>query len=473
MALFNTIAVALIGLMAMPIILGFSLKNPRLVMLAFMIVLFMFSASSWGQLQVQNTIYARGVGELSFSLINLVLFVAGSAVLVRKLSDPAYPKIAPAVGNYFAGFSFLLLCHVLVAIAAGIDVLVALGYSGIINVLNMLVFMYLAIMAFRDEKDRNKLLLAIIALATIRAIFGLVRYQWMGGDSANPYRNFERMDVKLVFFDISDNFILSLAAFCIAWLLFQREIRLSFLKRVALWGLLALQLAAVVLSFRRSALLGLGLMFAFMVFRLPARRRLVFLLVSASIVFFAAVTFFEERLQFASKGETNIVTSMIYDILPSKDIQSGGNRFYELYAASQTMGDDWKNWVFGLGTWGTFQGDEAALAYHNGRFDFVHSGFGHLLLKAGFIGLALFLGLLYRFSRFYMSHCNRLAGTSRLLADAGFAGFLFWLPTLLIGTPIIEFRTMLLIGLTLALPFIAVGATSSYRSVPNYHYAPA
>ena len=42
-----------------------------------------------------------------------------------------------------------------------------------------------------------------------------------------------------------------------------------------------------------------------------------------------------------------------------------------------------------------------------------------------------------------------------LLADAGMAGLLFWMPTLLIGTPVIEFRTMLLLGLTLAMPYLA------------------
>jgi hypothetical protein len=61
------------------------------------------------------------------------------------------------------------------------------------------------------------------------------------------------------------------------------------------------------------------------------------------------------------------------------------------------------------------------------------------------------------------------------MADAGFAGFLFWVPTLLIGTPIIEFRTMLLIGLALAMPFIAVGIQN--REARNYayqtQYAPA
>jgi hypothetical protein len=58
---------------------------------------------------------------------------------------------------------------------------------------------------------------------------------------------------------------------------------------------------------------------------------------------------------------------------------------------------------------------------------------------------------------YYAKTRSFLSGNALLIADAGFAGFLFWIPTLLIGTPIIEFRTMLLFGLTLALPFVAVG----------------
>jgi hypothetical protein len=57
-----------------------------------------------------------------------------------------------------------------------------------------------------------------------------------------------------------------------------------------------------------------------------------------------------------------------------------------------------------------------------------------------------------------------------LLADAGFAGLLFWMPTLLIGTPVIEFRTMLLLGLTLAMPYLAhrVGSRNSSTQAALY-----
>jgi hypothetical protein len=130
------------------------------------------------------------------------------------------------------------------------------------------------------------------------------------------------------------------------------------------------------------------------------------------------------------------------------------SRFYELYAAANSMEG---NWLFGRGTWGSFSGDRDRLSYHGNDFSFVHSGFGHMILKTGVVGLLLFSGILVAFTAFYMRHRNVLVGDARLVADAGFAGFLFWVPTLLIGTPIIEFRTMMMLGLALAMPFIAVG----------------
>jgi hypothetical protein len=85
------------------------------------------------------------------------------------------------------------------------------------------------------------------------------------------------------------------------------------------------------------------------------------------------------------------------------------------------------------------------------------------------VGLLLFSTLLIAYASHYFKQRRFLTGNSALLADAGFSGFLFWIPTLLIGTPIIEFRTMLLIGLTLAMPFVAVGL-ENYK-VRNYYAA--
>ncbi|MDB5839416.1 MAG: hypothetical protein JWQ23_1368 [Herminiimonas sp.] len=454
----NTLGIFLMWLMVIPIIFGLSLRVPKLVATGFIVVLFLFSSSTWGQLQAENTIYARGVGMFYFSLLNLALLIAGVATFVRKLANPYSTHLNLPLGKYFLAFVFLLFSHVVLGLMSGVDIFDILGYNGIINILNMLVFMYLVVMAFHNERDTRHLLYTIIALAAVRALFGIIRYVWFDGDSANPYKNFENLDIKILFFDIADNFIASLAAFCAAWLLTSREVRLSLLKRLMLCAFLVLEIAAVALSFRRSSLVGLALMFALLLYRLPGASKWKFLLLGLGMLWVTALVFFQQRLQFNIGDNTGgILSSLIYDIAPEKNLND--NRFYELFAAAKSLGD---NWLFGLGSWGTFSGDQELLGYHFGKFDFVHSGFGHIILKAGLVGLLLFCLLLVAYTSYYFRHRKYLNGNARLIADAGFAGFLFWVPTLLIGTPIIEFRSMLLIGLTLAMPFVAV-SLEKYR----------
>lgn len=456
------------ALFIIPIVFGIFIKAPKLVVLGFIGVLFMFSDSTWGELKTQSNIYSRGAGMFYFSLLNLVLLVSGVAALVKRLANPQGPQLAPPISKYFLAFAFLLFGHIVTGLMLGIDLNIILGYNGVINVLNMLVFMYLVIMAFGSDKDSRDLLFTIIALATIRAVFGAVRYFMFGGDTANPYRNIEGLDIKIFFFDISDNFVASLAAFCTAWLLTNSGVTLSFLKRVFLIFVLLLQIAAVALSFRRSSLIGLALMFVFLFINLPGRRKFLFALVAAAMLSVVAAVFFEQRLQFSSTG--GVLSSLIYDISPDKGIKE--SRFYELYAAAQSMDG---NWLFGRGTWGTFIGDRERLSYHGDDFSFVHSGFGHMVLKTGLVGLVLFICILTAYVSFYFRQRKYLSGDARLIADAGFGGFLFWIPTLLVGTPIIEFRTMMLLGMTLAMPFVAVGLHHYQvrQYVARYQYAAA
>jgi hypothetical protein len=457
-----------VALFVIPLVWGIFIKAPKLVVLGFLGVLFMFSDSTWGQLQAENSIYSRGSGMFHYSLLNLALLATGVAALVKRLVNPHGPQLAPPVTKYFLAFVFLLISHIVIGLMEGIELERILGYRGVFNVLNMLIFMYLAIMAFGNEKNSDKLLLTIIALAAIRGIFGIVRFFLFDGDSANPYRNFEGMDIKILFFDISDNFVAGMGAFCAAWLLTAPNLRLSMFKRILLFAFLCLEIATVALSFRRSSLIGLGLMFAFLFLRIPGQRKFLFALFAATLFAVVASVFYQHRLQFASEGSA--LTSLIYDITMERGVKE--SRFYELYAAANSMED---NWLFGRGTWGSFVGDRDRLSYHGDDFSFVHSGFGHMILKTGLVGLLVFCGILTAFISFYMKHRNALVGDARLVADAGFAGFLFWVPTLLIGTPIIEFRTMTLLGFALAMPFIAVGV-QNYQvrtCLARHHYAAA
>jgi hypothetical protein len=311
------------------------------------------------------------------------------------------------------------------------------------------------------------LLQLLLALAALRAGFGLLRYQFLGGDSANPYRNFEKLDIKLVYFDIADNYIAALAAFCIAWLLLMPGVRMSLCKRAVLLLWLAMEIATVVLSFRRSALVGLGLMFAVLLWRLPWQRRILGASAGIAAMLLAAGVLMRERLQF-NTPQTGLLASLLYDVGPKRATEV--SRFYELEAAAKSLEGQW---LFGLGSWGTFYGNEDALDYHFGKFDFVHSGFGHLILKTGLVGLLLFVVLLFTCIAHYGRYRPLFRGNSALLADAGIAGLLFWLPSLFIGTPIIEFRSMLLIGMSLALVYLHPRIIHTRSRYPAHTYAAA
>jgi O-antigen ligase len=454
------------ALTVLPLALAACLHAPASVALGFVAILCLFSASTWGQLQEDNTIYSRGTGMFYFSLLNLLLWVAAAAAFARESSHRFRHRTASPFPAFALAFGFLLCGHLVLGIAAGADALTVLGYNGLLNVLNMALFAILLLRALRDEQGRRRLLLLILALAAVRAAFGLVRYAFFGGDDANPYRNFERLDITLVYFDIADNYIAALAAFCIAWLLLMPQVRMPLARRLALLPLLAMELATVALSFRRSSLIGLVLMSAVLLWQLPWQRRLAFGGIGAVAMLGAAGVLMRERLASNAAGG-GFLASLLYDVGPERSTEV--SRFYELEAAAQSLQG---HWLFGIGSWGSFYGNEDILDYHFGKFDFVHSGFGHLLLKSGVAGLALFVALLAAFIAHYAKQRRTLRGNSALLADAGMAGLLFWMPTLLIGTPVIEFRTMLLLGLTLALPYLAA-VRPLPPALPSPRYAAA
>ncbi len=449
------------ALLAVPPVVLACVRLRPWVALAFVALLALFSSSTWGQLQEENTLYARGTGLFHFSLLNLLLWLAAATALLRLLGrHPLAPPLVPAspFPAFIAGFGFLLLGHVAVGLLAGQSLLDVLSYTGLLNVLNMALFSLLLLAALADEAGRRRLLLALLGLGAVRAVYGLARYAWFGGDSANPYRNFERLDIRLVYFDIGDNYIAALAAFCIGWLLLMPRVHLTLWRRSWLLALLAMEVATVALSFRRSALIGLALMAAVLLWRLPWQRRLLAGALGIAALAGAAGVLLRDRLQATAGGSGGgsggglggWLSSLLYDVGPQRAIEV--SRFAELEAAAHSLQG---SWLFGLGSWGSFTGNDNVLSYHFGKFDFVHSGFGHLVLKSGVVGLLLFVALLSAMLLHYRRMRPALRGNSALLADAGLAGLLFWLPTLLIGTPVIEFRTMLLIGLTLALPYLA------------------
>ncbi len=442
----------LLAILAIPCLFLLCIKRPYDLSLMLLAILFLFPASTWGQLDIENTIYSRGTGLLYFPLLNWLLWIAAIVLLTIQSKNYASSQSPSTTSSPFAIylqlFLVLLLAHLVIGLMAGQDFYKILGLNGFINVINMLIFSWMIVFTLNTDKQQKRTLLILLGLAALRCIYGLVRYFWLDGDPSNPYRNFENLDIKLVYFDIADNYIAAFAAFCIAWLLWMPGHKLSITKKIFLSTLLIAEILTVVLSFRRSSLLGLALMFGILLWRLPWKKQIQFAALSIFIMLASVTTVMQQRLQF-STDKTDFISSLLYDIGPSQTTEV--SRFYELETAAQSLQD---NWLWGLGSWGRFFDAENLLDYHFGEFDYVHSGFGHLLFKTGVIGLLLFSALLIAFFWHTIRHRPHYQGNQALLADAGLAGLFFWLPTLLVGTPIIEFRTMLLLGFTLALPFL-------------------
>jgi len=116
--------------------------------------------------------------------------------------------------------------------------------------------------------------------------------------------------------------------------------------------------------------------------------------------------------------------------------------------------------LLGVGNWGEYESSsDASVAFHRGQFFFMHSGFLHVWLKTGLIGLVAFAGALYVAAR----DSVRLHGVIesprwKAFAALGLAGLAVSLPNILFGTPIIEYRTMQVMAFVLVLPYLARAA---------------
>ena len=239
--------VLLAAVIALPFLLAACWHQPVGVTLTFVAILCLFSSSTWGQLQEENTLYARGTGLFYFSLINILLWVTVAAAVTRQSTNSATIKKSAPFSRFLAAFAFLLLAHVVVGLVAEKELTLILSYNGILNILNLLLFSWLLFNTITTQENQESLIKLLLILAGARALFGLIRYQWFEGDSANPYRNFESLDMKLVFFDIGDNYIAAVAAFCLAWLLLMPTVRMKLRQRIFISGWLVLEIATVAL----------------------------------------------------------------------------------------------------------------------------------------------------------------------------------------------------------------------------------
>lgn len=428
----------------------------------YFILIFYFPNASWGLIERESgsNFYTRGTGMLYFSAINLLLFgLAAQAFLARRLG-----AVVPAQHNLrwpALIFGLILLGNVLVGLVMqDVRWFQVLSASGLLNIANLMFAFYVLIVSIRDERDLDRFVNILLICAASRGIWGLVRFIALGGDPANFYSNFQHIDVRLTFFDINDSLIATLAIFVAGWRLTTGQVA-SMGTRLAYGSLIALELFIVVFSYRRTAWGGLVL--AAILFAICQRRSLRNgLLASYVLVGLPAVAYI--LLKRAGSGSAGLpfIERVLPDVFKGGQINFTSGRFAELYAAFLSIRE---SPIWGLGAWGRYDGFRfGELAWHRGDFSWMHSGVVHIMLKTGLIGLGVMLAVMWGYLRYVRINRKTLPAKYLGLLMAGAAGTLFMLPNWLIGTPVIEFRTMQLMALCLALPYLAVAAANRSRA---------
>lgn len=444
------------------VVAAFAWQFPLLPALAYLSVIFTFSSSRYGVLEGSaSTIYTRGSGVLFFpALIWLLLLGAIWMSIARygriqQRSSPGAVAARPesTIERWFLLWFILLLCHVMVGLLLQQPITDILDSSGFVFVPVMGLLITILVAGAGAKHSVAWLAFFIEIAALLKSLFGLGRWAAFGGDPANIYANVEKLSVKLTFFEIGDSLICLMGmAIAVSMLFIRRPEKESPLRYVLHWAVLGLGLACVVLSFRRTAWLGLVVSFAWLLWYLSPRQRLVAIALAAPVLL-AAISFVASKRLGAQTDKLGFM-GFFYDLLGSK-FQGQSARSLELsLAADEFLASPF----WGNGSWGRYAATRQ-IAWQDPLRpgNFLHSGVLHIAMKTGLIGLFLLGGTLLSFVRQVRRLSTTSAEAQALIATACM-GLLFMLPDFLAGTPVVQFRTTQLLGVCLALPFFVARA---------------
>jgi O-antigen ligase len=465
------LAMLLISIVA----LGFFISNAKYGALLFFVVVLTFVNTAYGLLAedtaAEFSVYTKGGRYLPFPLIQFYLYGLFIAAWIGNLFSRHKP-LRQAGGVWILLFALLFIGHFVVGLAEGEYWLLLIAQRGLSNVLHMAMVIYIGATVLRKDSDLKALTKIFLAIAVYHALFGLGRFLLFGGDPQNAYENYGHLNIRITYWDLNEGLIATIAGFYFAWRLSQEWGKLSAGMKLLFLACLAVELLVVILSFRRSNWFGMLLAGAFFLYWQPPNRRWVYLVLGGAVVLPALLAVGTYRAQLTlGQSDLTLWERIAPDAASGSEVSDKENRFFELYTAAQTFKE---SPLLGVGTWGSFKigmADQVALNYHGGRFDYVHSGFGHVLLKSGLLGLSLFLAMLIAAWRYASRMRHRIPPDQLALFESFRAGIFFLLPTLLVGTPIPEFRTMVWLGLVLAIPLaIARMAGPQVQAAPKAQF---
>jgi O-Antigen ligase len=438
--------------------MGVAVTWTRYLVFGYLVVILIVpQTSSYGTLTGENlnNVWVKGTKTFFFSFLDMFLFgtwLLGTVFLSRWKKCNA--RFSSPLARWYFAFGVLFFGYVIFAMFGKDPLLLQFQQRGVINIIWQGMFVTLLATTIRTEQDLKTVTFILLCCLAGREAWGLFRYAFLGGDPQNYYANIGFANIKITFFDINDSILASFLLGLVAWkLLLDRQ---GGWQRVGYAVLVIFAVLTPLLSARRTGQGGLLLAMILLFFLLPRGRRSPVLIVLALAIPLAISAL---SLRSNDSGGIPLLEKILIDV--KTDDQSAdprASRFYELETAWKTIREEP---FFGVGPSGSFKVDSRlGLEYHQGKYDFVHSGFGHVLLKTGFVGLTIYVGIFLTFIFRVKKEWGFLLPEHKALAVGALCGFIAQLPGMFFGAPVIEIRTMLVSGLLFAIPLICIAVSS-------------
>jgi O-antigen ligase len=434
----NFRTIVIVGLALTPLLM----IRPKLIMYLYLaLILYMPNTLALGVKKGTQylNLYAAGTGMvvrplisfylLGLFILSLFLYRDRESIFQKCLTA----KILLLLSAYFTMYAFW-------GIATDIPLVKVLDGPSTVHLVDMTFFLLVLLRFCSDEKELSRLSWFLVFCVSTRELYGLARFIFSGGDFSNVYANVEKIKVKVTFQDFNDSLLGCLVGYFCAWDLTFNWASLKLRTKLLYLMVVPLTIFTMMFTFRRSIWIGLFLAGSWFVLRQPMRRRIQLGAVVAVLACFTFTTLLSQRL---GRYEHHRSSMFFYDILGNNgEVTMKAGRFAELERAKATILD---NIMTGVGPWGTLA---------NSKAEYVHGGVLQIWLKLGFVGFALFSLALLAYLVFYLRKSREVPPEQRGWFEAGFAGLLFMIPDFSIGTPVVEYRTMQLLGLCLALPYL-------------------
>ncbi len=421
----------------------FLLLIPFNFLLVFVAILVLFPNIGYGMREgaAVFNIYEKGGNVIPFHymfivLVGIFLGTLAEVIVKRIKAHSKFILLDSAVVLFFIT-SVVYVAVAFIFNSQGISLegfKEAVSQFGVLGFIEFSLIYFIVRLTVFNKKYLMKLNNLILVLAIGRAVFGILRFIFFGGDAANIYANYEHSHVRLTFFDIYDSAFFTYAfAYC-----FTRVFVNANRNKFLLFSIFILA-GNVILSYRRTAWAGFILVFLYLSFRLSLKKRMLSYILSG-LILLEAMPVILSRFGTSQK----ILSDVGFNFTSSASMGRFGELFYALNSIATSP------W-FGLGAIGKY----SAPSTFNWKVstELVHSGIVHILLKMGILGLILFSLIISGLILVYIKTKNRISGNYELEAimNSVYATIIFLTPDIIFGTPWIEFRHAVGLGLLVGL----------------------